>query len=55
MPRRQMIGLILLVGGLALGGIGWTVAENEVIGLFYGFVGLMTLLSGGMLLHSGSS
>ena len=53
--RRQLIGLALLVGGLAIGGIGWTLAENEVIGAFYGFVGLMTVLSGGMLMHRGTS
>lgn len=27
----------------------------RVIGMFYGFIGLMTVLSGGMLLHSGTS
>ena len=55
MLRRQLLGLALLVGGLLIGGIGWTLAENEIVGSFYGFVGLMTLLSGGMLMHSGTS
>jgi hypothetical protein len=55
MLRRQLIGLALLVGGLAVGGLGWTLAENEIIGMFYGFIGLLTVLSGGMLMHSGTS
>jgi hypothetical protein len=55
MFRRQLIGLALLVGGLAFGGIGWSLAANEIDGMFYGFVGLMTVLSGGMLMHSGTS
>jgi hypothetical protein len=55
MFRRQLIGLALLVGGLVVGGAGWWLAENEIVGMFYGFVGLMTVLSGGMLMHSGTS
>jgi len=55
MLRRQLIGLSLLLGGLAIGGLGWTLAENEIIGAFFGFVGLMTVLSGGMLMQRGTS
>jgi len=54
MFRRQLIGLALLVGGLVVGGVGWSLAENEIVGLFYGFVGLLAVLSGGMLMHSGT-
>ena len=55
MLRRQLIGLTLLLVGLAIGGLGWTLAENEIVGLFWGFVGLMVLLSGGMLMQRGTS
>lgn len=55
MLRRSIIGLCLLVGGLLIGGVGWSTADNEVIGCAFGFVGLMTVLSGGMLLQSGRS
>ena len=51
---RRLLGLALLLGGLLIGGVGWTLAENEVIGSAFGLVGLLTLLSGGMLLHAGS-
>ncbi|GAB3605549.1 hypothetical protein GCM10027413_09580 [Conyzicola nivalis] len=57
MFRRQLIGLMLLVGGLLLGGGGWSVASaagNELLGLFFGFLGLMTVLSGGMLMQRGT-
>ncbi|WP_411701076.1 hypothetical protein [Conyzicola sp.] len=58
MFRRQLIGLALLVGGLVIGGGGWTMAsaaDNELLGLVFGFVGLMTVLSGGMLMQRGTS
>ncbi|GGB03011.1 hypothetical protein GCM10010979_17050 [Conyzicola nivalis] len=48
---------MLLVGGLLLGGGGWSVASaagNELLGLFFGFLGLMTVLSGGMLMQRGT-
>jgi hypothetical protein len=57
MYRRQLVGLVLLVGGLALGGGGWSMASaagNELLGLFFGFVGLLTVLSGGMLMQRGT-
>jgi membrane-bound ClpP family serine protease len=55
MLRLQLIGLALLVCGLLIGGLGWTFAENEVIGCAFALVGLVTLLSGGMLLHNSTS
>jgi len=55
MLRRQLIGLALLLGGVLIGGGGWMLAENEVIGLAFALVGLITLLCGGMLLHASSS
>jgi hypothetical protein len=55
MLRLQLIGLALLVGGLLIGGLGWTLADNEVTGSAFALVGLVTLLSGGMLLHNSTS
>jgi len=52
MLRLRLIGLALLVGGLLVGCLGWTLAGDEVTGLAFALVGLITLLSGGMLLHN---
>ena len=52
--KAQLVGFGLLVGGLAFGGIGWTLADNELTGFGFGLVALVVLLCGGMLLHSTS-
>ena len=54
MTRATIVGLLLLVGGTAFGAVGWLLAPDEVTGLGLGFVGLMVLLCGGMLLHADS-
>lgn len=59
MEKLQIVGFALLVGGLLIGAIGWAATgargeEGEIYGLVWGFLGLMTLLSGGLLLAARS-
>jgi hypothetical protein len=55
MLRLQVLGFVMLVGGLIIGGGGWKYAmviQNEALGLLFGFIGLMVVLCGGLLLHA---
>ncbi|MCU1406450.1 MAG: hypothetical protein JWQ43_2753 [Glaciihabitans sp.] len=54
MTRNQIVGFALLVGGLLIGIIGRLVHGGEESGeiyvAFWGFIALMTIISGGMIL-----